>query len=241
MSDGSSVIVYLKTLKNQEASGSSLERAADEIYRRYIQRLQEHAKSRLPLACGRIADEEDIAQAAMASFFRCAKIDRFPKLDDQHDLWQVLIEFANRKAIDQRRRETARKRGAGKVRGESAFEKPGDSSSEIRDLDGHPKGKLVVNHEPTPEEAERIAEDFQRWMDLLDAVDRQNAKKRIRLQQVAQLRFEGHTVAEIAEQFQCATRTIERALEMIRKIWKKHQEREQTAQTDPADSSDGAS
>lgn len=226
MSDGISVIEYLKTLKNQEASGSSLERAADEIYRRYIQRLQKHAMSRLPMGCRRIADEEDIAQAAMASFFRCAKIDRFPKLDDQHDLWQVLIELANRKAIDQRRLETAKKRGAGKVRGESALEKPGGSSSEILGLDGHPEGKFVVNHEPTPEEAERIAEDFQTWMELLDAVDGQNPKKRIRLQHVAQLRFEGHAVAAIAEHFQCATRTIERALDMIRKIWTKHHERE---------------
>ena len=236
MSDGSSVIVYLKTLKNQEASGSRLERAADEIYRRYIQRLQEHAKSRLPLACGRVADEEDIAQAAMASFFRCAKIDRFPKLDDQHDLWQVLIELANRKAVDQRRRETAKKRGAGKVRGESAFEKAGDSGSEIVGLDGHPEGKLVPDHEPTPDEAAQVAEHFQRWMDLLDAVDRQKPEKRICLQQVAQLRFEGYTVAEIAERFQCATRTIERQLGIIRNIWTKHQEREFADQTDPADS-----
>ena len=37
-----------------------------------------------------IADEDDIVADAFVDFFRAAEAGQFTKLDDRHDLWQVL-------------------------------------------------------------------------------------------------------------------------------------------------------
>lgn len=54
---------------------------------------------------------------------------RFSRLDDSSDLWQILVMLAERKAIDEVRRQTAAKRGGDQVRSDSAFTKVGDGAS----------------------------------------------------------------------------------------------------------------
>jgi RNA polymerase sigma factor (sigma-70 family) len=234
MSDSHSVSEHLNVLTNPEATDSGLEQAAAEIYQRYSQPLQEYIKFRCQMGCARVVDEEDIVQEAMVDLLRGAPKGRFRELDNRQDLWQVLRVLAKRRAIDQFRRETAAVYGNGEVRGESVFDSPAGSSSEIAGLDGHPEGRLVPRNELSPWMIRLIEEEFQQWMDLLSAVDRE--KPRSRLQEIAQLRYEGHTVAEIAKRFDCSTRTIEKRLELIRKIWSKHKKPEQAEQTDAADS-----
>ncbi len=241
MSDSHSVSEHLNVLTNPEATDSRLEQAAAEIYQRYSEPLQDHIKFRLQMAIGRVVDEEDLAQEAMIALLQGAPKGRFRELDNRQDLWQVLTMLAKRRAIDQRRRETAQIREEDKVRGESVFDSPAGSSSEIGGLDGHPEGRPVPRPELPPWMITLIEEEFQQWMDLLDAVDRKSPKSRIRLQEIAQLRFESYTVAEIAKRFECSTRTIEKRLNLIREIWNRQKEHEQAAETDAADSNAGES
>ncbi len=212
MSDGSSVIEHLKTLKNREATDSKLETAADRIYVRCIQRVQELAKSRLPPHRRVVTDEEDVAQDVMDSFFRGVQKGRYPDLDDQNDLWQVLIMLAERKAVDAIRRQTAEKVG-GKVHIESLWESDDESSPEVVGR------RIVPRYEPTPWFAAMVAEEFHRLIDLTEAVDQTQHQGKLKLRKIAMLCFEGHTAAEIADKLNCSERTVQRRLRVIRMTW----------------------
>jgi DNA-directed RNA polymerase specialized sigma24 family protein len=54
-----------------------------------------------------------------------------------------------------------------------------------------------------------VAENCIRLLDRLDPA----------LRQIAQLRLDGYTNIEIATRLGCALRTVERRLELIRRIW----------------------
>jgi len=227
MGDDSSLITYLRTLKDQEATGSRVEVAANELYRRYIDQVIQLARQRLPRSRRRVADEEDVAQAALASFFRCAREGRFRDLDDAHDLWQVLVMLTEKKAIDQLRRQTAQKRGAGNVRGDSVFERVDGTSSRVEGIDGQAVVGPIGRCEPTPEFAVMVAEEFQQRIRQLQAIDRTDFQGKKLLVEIALRRFEGESVSEIAQHFRRTSRTIERRIELIRRIWESQATRDE--------------
>ena len=66
-----------------------------------------------------------------------------------------------------------------------------------------------MSREPTPEFSAMVAENCARLLDQLEPA----------LRQIAQLRLDGHTNIEIAARQGCALRTVERRLELIRRIW----------------------
>lgn len=220
MARDTSVISYLKTLKSKEATGSKFEIAANDLYRRYIERVVQLAKVKLPKSLRRVADEEDVAQAVMKSFFRGVKEGSFLDLDDANDLWQVLVRLTENKAIDQIRRQTAKKRGAGKVQGESAFQYRNDSGSCVGSLDASGHAGPTPRFEPTPEFAAQVAEEFQRRVAQLEEADQAVSHGKHLLREIALRRFEGESVSEIADAFGCTTRTVERRLGLIRELWK---------------------
>src|SRR3954453_9317495 len=90
--------------------------AARRIWEAYFHRLVGLARARLHDAPRRAADEEDVALSAFDSFCRGVDAGRFPRLDDRHDLWQVLVLITVRKAIDIRQHEGGQVRGGGKVK-----------------------------------------------------------------------------------------------------------------------------
>lgn len=95
--------------------------AAQRLWQHYCDRLIRLASRRLGNAHRAVADEEDVALSAFNSFLRGAAAGRFPRLEDRDDLWRLLVTITARKALAQRRRQRTKKRGAGRVRGESAF------------------------------------------------------------------------------------------------------------------------
>ena len=62
---------------------------------------------------------------------------------------------------------------------------------------------------PTPEFAAELAENCERLLELLANAD---------LRRIALLKLEGFTALEIAEQMNCAPRTVERKLRLIRSL-----------------------
>jgi hypothetical protein len=90
MDQATSVTEWLHDLK----AGSS--NAAQKVWERYVEQVARVANRRLGGRPRRAADEQDIAQEAFASLFRCAKAGRFPRLDDRNDLWQVLVMLTDR-------------------------------------------------------------------------------------------------------------------------------------------------
>jgi RNA polymerase sigma factor (sigma-70 family) len=199
MSDTSTVTEWIDRLKEgDESSGQRL-------WTRYVDTLIRLARSKLGQAPRRDCDEEDVVISAFDSFFRGIERGRFPRLEDRSDLWQILVMLTERKAVNQRRRQLAKKRGGGQVLGESALAGLDDSAYGPRGIEA------VVSGEPTPEFAAEVAEQVQRL--LTELSDEQ-------LQQIALAKLEGYTNHEIAERLDLTVRTVERRLSLIRRIWR---------------------
>ena len=98
------------------------------LWSRYFDRLVHLARKKLAHSPRRVADEEDVA----VSVFRClcagVEQGRLREIADRDDLWRVLVTMTLRKAIDQQRRLAGKKRGSGKVRGESVFARRGPTN-----------------------------------------------------------------------------------------------------------------
>jgi DNA-directed RNA polymerase specialized sigma24 family protein len=187
---GNSVTRWISALKLGD------EVAAQELWNTYFRRLVGLARARLRDAPRRLADEEDVALNAFDSFCRGAQAGRFPRLDDRHDLWQILVLITVRKAINLRHYETRPSRGMGKVQS-------------LTELTPH-QLEMIGGDEPTPELAAQLAEEYQRLMEQLgDSA----------LQSVATWKLEGYTNDEIAARLGCVISTVERKLARIRGKW----------------------
>ncbi len=187
---GNSVTRWISRLKRGDQS------AAQGLWDAYYGRLVRLARVRLRDAQRRIADEEDVALNAFDSFCRGARTGRFPRLDDRHDLWQVLVLITVRKAINLRKYEARRSRGGGMVQ----------SLAELT-LD---RLELIGGDEPPPQLAAQIAEEYQRLMAKLGDST---------LRSVVSLKLDGYTNAEIAACLGCVTSTVERKLARVRSLW----------------------
>ena len=201
MCSGDSVTHWLEKIRE----GDSV--AAGAVWERYFPELVRLAREKLRGTPCRMADEEDIAASVMESLFRAAQEGRFPDLADRHDLWRLLLRMTARKVVDLKRHESRKRRGGGRVKGESAFA-GADSAGEQAHL------AEVIGDAPTPEFAAMMAEQCQRLLERLDGPD---------LKALAVAKMEGYTNQEIAKRFGCSVRTVERRLRLIRKKWQQEQ------------------
>lgn len=179
--------------------------AAQRLWERYYQRLVSLARAKLgqPLAG---VDEEDVVLSAFANFCTGARSGRFPQLRDRHDLWQLLVIITARKAQKRRHEEHRLKRGGGKVRQGSVL-LGGESSAQGLAL------TQLIGREPTPEFAAQVAEECQRLLDTLGDAQLRSVWK-----------MEGYTNEEIAAKLGRTPRSVERKLQMIRRILDSKQE-----------------
>jgi len=197
-SDGSSVTDWIDSLKR----GS--DDASRKIWQRYVEQLVRAADRHLKDMPRRMVDRDDIAQEAFTGFFRGVQENRFSKLEDRDDLWQLLIALADRRARDHMRRELGPQRGKGRTRGDSAMEQTGNrSASEMIGFDN------VAAPPITPESSEELIRLIQlAFPELADE----------ELQRIALDRISNYSIAEIARRHGIALRSAERKLKLIRQI-----------------------
>lgn len=175
--------------------------AAQQLWERYWKRLVGLAARKLSGSQRQTADEEDIVQIAMKSFFLGAREGRFPQLHDRHDLWALLVRITANKAVDQRIHDQAQKRGGNRV-----------IKSMDRAVDSQWSEQLepILGHEPTPEFAAQVTEQYRQLLAALpDAA----------LRKIAVWKMERYTHDEIAEKLGCVRRTVQRRLRLIQQIW----------------------
>ncbi len=176
--------------------------AAQAIWNRYAEKLFRLAREKLKKdrKGRRVEDEEDAVVSAFDSFCENAKQGRYPQLADRNDLWKLLTVITICKAYDQIERRRRKKRG-GDLHQVEAIETPNDTFDML---------DLLIDHEPTPELAAIMAEEFQRLMKLLpDQTYRE----------IALSKFYGYTREEIAERLDCSTKTVSNKLRYIRRAW----------------------
>jgi RNA polymerase sigma factor (sigma-70 family) len=202
MSSPGSVSYWIFSLKNGQSGG------AQPLWERYHSRLLGLARQMLRGSRRREADEEDVVQTAFQSFFQGVCGGRFPQLNDRDDLWRVLVVLTARKAIDQVRKE--RRRVPNDVTSQS--------SAAISQVAADDETALmeIVAHEPTPELAALLIEQYEMLLDRLGD-DKFRA--------IALWKLEGYTNGEIACKLGCSRRTVIRKLEAVRAIWNKDPER----------------
>jgi DNA-directed RNA polymerase specialized sigma24 family protein len=181
-------------------NGADIER----VWRRYFQRLVRLAGARLPGHCRRAFDEEDVALSAFKSFCDRAGRGQFPQLSDRDDLWRLLATLTIRKAASVIRHQARRKRGGGRVLGESgAF--PGEMTTESCGLLAE-----IPSREPTPEDAARFADTVSHLIDRLEDPT---------LKTIALRKLEGQSAEQIGALLGTSSRTVDRKLRVIRAVW----------------------
>lgn len=179
--------------------------AVQRLWDRYFDRLVRLAQRRLRSMPRRAVNEEDVALSAFHSFYLRVKEKKFPQLNDRTDLWRLLVVITCRKALREMEVNRRRKRGSGRVRGESVFMNTESGSNEAGI-------EVIADREPTPEFAAQMVEEFQQLLDRLENDS---------LRELALLKMEGYSNEEIAQKLQCGLRTVERRLRGIRAIWSK--------------------
>lgn len=170
------------------------------LWDRYFSALMRYSRRRLAGVQRREVDEEDIALSAFHSVCEGAAAGSFARLENREDLWQLLALVAARKAANERKRQGRLRRGAGRVRGDSALAIP-DAASGKPGFDG----LAAKTRRPDVEAAER--EVLERALHLLDDD---------LLRTIAVARLEGFTNGEIAVRLRVTERTVERKVRLIR-------------------------
>jgi DNA-directed RNA polymerase specialized sigma24 family protein len=132
---------------------------------------------------------EDVALHALDSFLRGAGRGRYTRLHDRNDLWHLLTKITLHKAISQIKYRNRQCR------------KPPDNNAPVEQV-GDPR--------PPPDLMVLANEEVRRLLDLL---------KDATLRSIAVWKWDGYTSQEIAAMLGCAERTVERKLNLIRKIW----------------------
>lgn len=190
MSSDASVTQWLDEFRNGHRA------AAQQLWERYFERLARLARQKLPGRLLRAADEEDVALSAFHSFCRGVEAGRYPQLADRDDLWRLLVVITAHKAAHLARDAQRQKRGGPLP--DAPVDDAGAALSQI------------IGREPTPEFAAQVAEEFQQLLDQLGDPE---------LCRIAVWKMEGCTNDEIAAKLDCAPRTVERKLRLIRNCW----------------------
>ena len=190
-----SVSFWIAHLKNGNAE------AAQKLWDAYFHRLTGLARTRIGSQYRRVTDEEDVALSVFDSLCRGATRGIYPKLTDRDNLWTLLVVMTSRKVCDYVTAERAKKRGGGQVRAESDLKNRSEQEAAALDL--------IMSREPSPEMAASFAEECERFLNLLETD----------LRPLAIGKLEGFSNEELATQLNCGLRTIERRLNLIRKIW----------------------
>jgi DNA-directed RNA polymerase specialized sigma24 family protein len=188
--EGGSITQFFARLRAGDAA------AAQPLWEHFLPRLRRLAEKSLAGRPQRVADAEDAVLSAFASFWQRAERGDFHGPVDRHGLWNLLGLITVRKALKQARREGARKRGGGRVRGETDLAGPGADEFRLEEALGR-----------------MPAHDFDLHCEELLLLLDEEARD------IAVLRLMGYTNREIADLHDCTERKVERKLNLIRLKW----------------------
>ncbi len=173
--------------------------AQHQLWERYLCRLLGLARHRLRGVNDPLTEADDLASVVFHEFLLGVEKSRFQKIDDRHDLWQVLVMLTNRRAIDRRRLARAHKRSA-----------PLQSLELFGQEQQAATIAAIASRDPTPEEAALLSDEIKHRLASLGDQ---------RLEGIAMAKLQGVTNQQIADQLGCSTRSVERKLAIIRRKW----------------------
>jgi DNA-directed RNA polymerase specialized sigma24 family protein len=148
-----------------------------------------------------VADEEDAAVGALASFCAGLRQGRFLDLKGRHELSRLLRQITKYKALKLGQHERREKRGGGRVLAEADL--PGIDTE-------HGALDRVASPHHGPESALMHDEESRRLLELLEDET---------LRQIARWRLEGYTIKEIAQRIGRSQSLVRIKLAVIGRKW----------------------
>lgn len=167
--------------------------AADRIVSEYTAALVAVARRQIGPRLGRRVDAEDVVQSTYRSLFVRLQRGEF-ELANGEDLWRLLVTIVLNKVRRQARFHRAARRNL-------------DRESSVVTEEGQGIEASAPSEEPTPEEAALLVDELQHFLASLSDRDRP----------IVELRLQGLSSAEIAQETGRAERSVRRVLEHIRK------------------------
>lgn len=161
------------------------ESAARGVFDRYLLRLIGLARARLSEKLAQKVDPDDIVQSALRSFFVRAKDGQF-EIERGSDLWNLLATITKHKLLKKAEHYRQQKRSLDR-----------DQPLQHSDM-----GNLAWVSEPTETEAVALTDELEHLMKELDPLKRT----------MLELRLQGHSTYEIAEEVERSERTVRRFL-----------------------------
>ncbi|MDA7979368.1 MAG: sigma-70 family RNA polymerase sigma factor [Pirellulales bacterium] len=169
------------------------DRAAEELFSRYMRRLISFANSRLSAKMARRVDPEDVVQSAYRSFFHHAKTGRYV-IENSGDLWRLLVVITLNKLRQKVEFHTAGKRG---INLEQSVKRDGSMAR---------LAPQALNREPTPQEELGLIEEIEQLTEGMDELQRQ----------IVELRLQGYRLEEIADEVSRSERTVRRVMDKVK-------------------------
>lgn len=165
--------------------------AAREIFDRYAARLLLLSRRRIGQRMNSRVDPEDVVQSVFRTFFARMKNDQFD-IAKADDLFKLLVRITAHKTLRQIAHHRAAKR---------------DPNLEARQSDdAHEMLLQAMDAEPTAETVVTFMDNLEHFLGKLPQEDRQ----------IVELRLQGYSTEEIAQQLGTYDRKIRRVLERIR-------------------------
>jgi len=169
------------------------ETAAERLFHRYFARLHGLVHSHLSEQMAARLDADDVLQSAFRSFFHGARGGRYV-LERSGDLWRLLAAIAVHKLRHVQKRHSAGKRACAR---EQPLELVGEA------LEGD---VAWLAREPTPEDAALLADEIKQLLRPLNDEQRR----------MVELRLEGFSLDEIAQEVHRSQRTVRRTMEQVK-------------------------
>lgn len=179
---------------------SGSDTAAREVFDRYVERLLLLSKRRIGQRMNSRVDPEDVVQSVFRTFFTRMKKDQF-EVGAEDDLFKLLVRITVHKTLRQIAHHKAAKRDPSQEAGH------GD--------DAHEMLMQAMDSEPSPETVVTFMDQLEHFLGRLPPQDRQ----------ILELRVQGFSTDEIAEQIGSYDRKVRRVLERIRALAVEEQEK----------------
>jgi RNA polymerase sigma-70 factor (ECF subfamily) len=180
--------------------------AFEKIFARYSERLIRLARLRISERLASRIEAEDVVQSVFRTFFGRMRNRRFG-FEEESDLWKLLVSMTLNKLRNKVDWHTAAKRD---VRAEHSIDADRQALPSAFDADGQ---------SPSPSAVIAFLDLLEDFMSRLRDTDRR----------ILELRLDGYSQQEIAQEMGCTERTVRRVLERIRALAEERGVRQQLA------------
>lgn len=175
--------------------------AINNLVARYFGKIAQYAEGRLRRGIRVTDDGEDIALTVLQAIAKQVSNGRYPDLQDRDDLWFMMIVIAQHAVIDRQRVELRRSKSGAPIHNMTDLLQT--YNVELDNFIGREDSEA------------RLLEIIDCWEELLRKLPDD------RMRQVAQLKIQGLSNREVANELDLVPRTVDRKVNAISQLWQK--------------------